>query len=83
MISLSRARFCDFSYRGYGNGFFLDWLAKLYDNSFQTPYSVTVEDFFEVRFQLIILWHDYGTDIWYIFKILSKTVARWTGKIRG
>ena len=33
--------------RGYGNGFF--W----HDNSFQTPYSVYVEDFFEVRFQLM------------------------------
>ena len=28
---------------------------KLHDNSFQTPYSVGVEDFFEVRFQLIML----------------------------
>ena len=28
---------------------------KLHDNSFQTPYSVSVEDFFEVRFQLIML----------------------------
>ena len=25
VISLSKARFCDFSHRGYGNGFFLDW----------------------------------------------------------
>ena len=29
---------------------------KIHDNSFQTPYSVGVEDFFEVRFQLIMLW---------------------------
>ena len=46
VISLSKARFCDFSNRGYGNGFFLDWWLKLHDNSFQTPYSVSVEDFF-------------------------------------
>ena len=31
--------------RSYGNGFFLDWWVKLHDNSFQTPYSVSVEDF--------------------------------------
>ena len=55
MISLSKARFCDFSHRGYGNGFFWDWLVKLHDNSFQTPYSVSVGNFFEVRFQLIML----------------------------
>ena len=54
MISLSKARFCDFSHRGYGNRFFLDWLVKLCDNSFQTPYSVSVGNFFEVRFQLIM-----------------------------
>ena len=67
MISLSKARFCDFSHRGYGNGFFWDWLVKLHDNSFQTLYSVGVEDFFEVRFQLIMLWivsleHELMTD---------------------
>ena len=28
---------------------------SLHDNSFQTPYSISVEDFFEVRFQLIML----------------------------
>ena len=28
---------------------------KLYDNSFQTPYSVSVGNFFEVRLQLIML----------------------------
>ena len=28
---------------------------KLHDISFQTPYFVSVEDFFEVRFQLIML----------------------------
>ena len=55
MISLSKARFCDFSHRGYGNGFFWDCLVKLHDNSFQTPYSVSVGNFFEVRFQLIML----------------------------
>ena len=55
MISLSKARFCDFSHRGYRNRFFWDWLVKLQDNSFQSPYSVGVEDFFEVRFQLIML----------------------------
>ena len=49
LISLLKARFCDFSHRGYGNGFFLDWLVKLHDNSFQTPYSGSVEDFLEVR----------------------------------
>ena len=47
---------CDFSHRGYGNGFFWDCLVKLHDNSFQTPYSVSVGNFFEVRFQLIMLW---------------------------
>ena len=56
-ILLSKARFCDFSHRGYGSGFFWDWLVKINDNSFQTPYSVVVEDFFEVRFQLIMLWY--------------------------
>ena len=55
MISLLKARFCDFSHRGYRNGFIWDWLVKIHYNSFQTPYSVSVEDFFEVRFQLIML----------------------------
>ena len=55
VISLSKTRFCDFSHRGYGNGFFWDWLVKLHDNSFQKPYSVSVGNFFEVRFQLIML----------------------------
>ena len=29
---------------------------KIHDNSFQNPYSVCVDDFFDVRFQLIMLW---------------------------
>ena len=58
MISLSKARFCEFSHTGYGNSFFLDWLVKLYDNSFEPPYSVSVGIFSEVRFQLIMLCRD-------------------------
>ena len=61
MILLSKARFCDFSNRGYGNRFFWDWLVKIHDNSFQTPHSVSVEDFFEVRLQLIMLWTHFQT----------------------
>ena len=55
------------SHGGYGSGFFWDWLVKLHDNSFQTPYFVGVEDFFEVRFQLIMLCIVYKTFLgkWY------------------
>ena len=56
VISLSKAMFRDFSLRGYENGFFLDWWVKLHRISFQTPYSVSVGNFFEVRFHLIVLW---------------------------
>ena len=34
---------------------------KLHDNSFKTPYSVSVGNFFEVRFQLIMLCRVYLT----------------------
>ena len=56
MISLSKASFFLVFSQGLRNQIFLDWLVKLNDNSFQTPYSVSMGNFFEVKFQLIMLW---------------------------
>ena len=52
---------------------------KLHDNSFQTPYSVGVEDFFEVRFQLIMLWEVIANSLealWSAISVLFALIAR-------
>ena len=46
--------------QGLWKRIFLDCLVKVHDNSFQTPYSVSVGNFFEVKFQLIMMWAVHG-----------------------
>ena len=55
VISLSNERFRDFSQRGSEIRFLTNWYVKLHDISYQTPDSESVEDFFAVRYPLIML----------------------------